>query len=657
MNERVPQLSVILPVYNAELYLEEAVMSVLQQSFEWFELLIIDDASTDNTPNILEILKKKDLRIRVFRQEKNLGVAEALNLGLKMARAEYIARMDADDVCLQDRFSLQMEFIKLHPEVTVLGGQMEIMNELGEIYDQYHVPTTHNEIVWNLVFGRSFAHPTVLFKKQSVMDAGGYVSSCIEDLLLWHALFFSGARFANLPQPLVRYRTHTHSVSTKQQMLQGKESAMARSLFLSRMIGKAITADQFCEHLPFVCGEQNRLLNSHQLKKATEWIFAFYKGLKQQSSWMFVPAEETEVFLLHECIRLQSFARGTIAQSSFQDFFRLKVARISDRSVRFFLKALLQPRFAIFFVFQKCISFFKKPIHHSHVPSVSDENKQNGITIVILTYKRPDALCQLLRTLNAQQTGGIPLEIIVVNNDADTSLKKTGLTKTGRALKQFRDLKLFNSSYNWRDAIRYPVALAGRYETILFLDDDIILDSKTFIRYFYETFRGLQQQHGSAIIASGWCSLWKDWTDHVLIDCSMTFEQETPQEPVEVDVCGGGITMFQKDILYDKTVMDAVMRPKRPAVYDMTFAIVSFMKRSARCFYVPMHGLLSFHDQRVTSALSKEINFYQDRYASFKDLLHAGYTPVLKRTSLSDHTEIRDVILQNKDIQTRNHEW
>ena len=132
------KISVVMAVYNGEKYLRSAIDSILSQTYIDFEFIIIDDCSTDNTANILE--SYTDSRIQIIRNEKNLRLPASLNKGLKIAKGKYIARMDADDIAMPDRFEKQVKYLEAHQEVAVIGGSFQVFNEFGkDIYDEYIV--------------------------------------------------------------------------------------------------------------------------------------------------------------------------------------------------------------------------------------------------------------------------------------------------------------------------------------------------------------------------------------------------------------------------------------------------------------------------------------------------------------------------------------
>jgi len=207
-----PEITVLMPAYNAGKFIAEAIASVLAQTFRNFELLIINDGSTDNT---LAVIKSfVDRRIVVINQS-NGGVANALNIGLKYARADYIARFDADDICYPSRLQVQYDFAKQNPEYDIFGSAADYVDVNGEYVFNYQPPGFTNDELHNLNYTLCpFVHSTVFYKKELIVNAGGYDSYAIgfEDHLLWRRLF-SQYKVMNTCQSLIKVRLNPESVT------------------------------------------------------------------------------------------------------------------------------------------------------------------------------------------------------------------------------------------------------------------------------------------------------------------------------------------------------------------------------------------------------------------------------------------------------------
>lgn len=208
-------VSVILPVYNAELYLEEAVQSILDQTFSEFELIVINDGSTDRSLEILESFVQKDSRVRLVSRE-NRGLISTLNEAISLANYDFIARMDADDIALPNRFEKQVAYLKKHPDVAVVGTGYRYMDPDGQVNGKRHTFVKPSDIEASLFFCNPIAHPSVMVNYSLLGDEFFYDEQfkTVEDFELWHRL--SGKyRIANLPDVLLHYRVLGNSVSGK----------------------------------------------------------------------------------------------------------------------------------------------------------------------------------------------------------------------------------------------------------------------------------------------------------------------------------------------------------------------------------------------------------------------------------------------------------
>ena len=208
-------ITVLMPVYNGSPYLPDAIESILAQTFFNFELVAIDDASTDRSAAILAAYGEKDGRIRFFRNDENQGLIATLNRGLDLARGEYVARMDQDDVSLPQRLERQIAFMENHPDVGVCGTWVRTMGERDETWAY---PSGSDEIKCSFVFESVLAHPSAMLRR-SHFGAGGFRYdegfSHAEDYALW-ARCAKVMEFANIPEVLVEYRIHADQTVRRQ---------------------------------------------------------------------------------------------------------------------------------------------------------------------------------------------------------------------------------------------------------------------------------------------------------------------------------------------------------------------------------------------------------------------------------------------------------
>jgi glycosyltransferase involved in cell wall biosynthesis len=237
-----PVITVLMPVYNAGPYVAEAIGSVLQQSFPDFELLIVDDGSTDDTLQVIRSFD--DPRIALLQQQHG-GVAHALNHGLANARGRYIARFDADDICLPHRLATQFTFLEQNPGYLIVGSDAAYMLENGEhLFDFSCIGHTDEEIRDKLYFYCPFIHSAVMYRKQAVLDAGAYpeLAHNFEDYLLWIKIAAKG-KLANLQQQLIRVRFNPASVTIDEKWRGARFRQLKREIIQKGSITEAEGAE------------------------------------------------------------------------------------------------------------------------------------------------------------------------------------------------------------------------------------------------------------------------------------------------------------------------------------------------------------------------------------------------------------------------------
>lgn len=213
-----PIISVILPAYNAERFLKEAIDSILNQTFRDFELIILNDGSTDRTEGI--ILSYNDSRIRYVKNEQNLKLIKTLNKGIDLAKGKYIARMDADDISIPERFEIQLKYLSDHPEVAMVSAEAFMMDEDGNVMHKSRHYVTHYPKVCRFanIFECQFMHPVCMVRaevlkgyKYSLAD----VAMHVEDYELWSRMNKDGLWMASIDKPLFKYRVTEGSICGK----------------------------------------------------------------------------------------------------------------------------------------------------------------------------------------------------------------------------------------------------------------------------------------------------------------------------------------------------------------------------------------------------------------------------------------------------------
>jgi glycosyltransferase involved in cell wall biosynthesis len=216
MKKNKPLISVIMPAYNAQEHIKSAIESILNQTYRQFELIIVDDSSTDKTPYIIRAYAKKDKRIKVLRNTSKRNIAHVLNLGIDAARSNIIARMDADDIAVSRRLELQYKSLNMSPHIAVVGADVLIIDAVGNKIAMRKYPETSKDLKKCLFRYSPFAHPVVMFRKNMFEEVGKYNPkySPTEDLDLWFRLG-KKYEFSSVPQPLLLYRVYEKSSSHK----------------------------------------------------------------------------------------------------------------------------------------------------------------------------------------------------------------------------------------------------------------------------------------------------------------------------------------------------------------------------------------------------------------------------------------------------------
>jgi glycosyltransferase involved in cell wall biosynthesis len=210
-----PAVSILLPVYNSEKYLRQAIDSLLNQTFTNFELLIINDGSIDQSEKV--IISYDDSRIVYLKNDRNRGLIYTLNKGIELAKGKYIARMDADDICCRDRLQKQFDWLEKSKETTVISSQVSFINEngieTGDWKDDLET-TTFASIKQKMIWVNCIAHPTVMIHSDILKQykySGNQVNT--EDYDLWLRLLADGHKIEKIPEKLLLYRVHQLSIT------------------------------------------------------------------------------------------------------------------------------------------------------------------------------------------------------------------------------------------------------------------------------------------------------------------------------------------------------------------------------------------------------------------------------------------------------------
>jgi glycosyltransferase involved in cell wall biosynthesis len=334
-----PTISVIMPVYNAEKYLREAIDSILAQTFSDFEFLIFNDGSTDSSGEIIK--SYKDDRIILAYNGANQGYVAHLNEGIRIARGKYIARMDADDIALPERLAKQVSFMENNPNCVLCGSLIETFGEEKGIVE---LPTEGWEIQLKMLYITPFAHPAVMIRTSTLKEHNLYYNASVmpaEDYDLWTRLLDYG-KVHNINEPLLKYRVHNNNISRKprdEKQIENKKNAeisYIKKFFKSSYL--TATDYQLLHKMLFTPQENFSIIEIQKIADIIKWL------IENKKDYFRVDADKVKALLINRFFYLctmstnlglplwQIYRNSKIRHSSFYLNFKL------------FLKSLLKFR-------------------------------------------------------------------------------------------------------------------------------------------------------------------------------------------------------------------------------------------------------------------------------------------------------------------------
>jgi glycosyltransferase involved in cell wall biosynthesis len=286
-----PLVSFVMPVYNAEKYLNQAIDSVLHQSYENIELVIVNDGSTDSSKDI--ILSYTDPRVRFFENEFNLGIVYTRNKGLEYAAGKYVATLDSDDIALPERIEKQVDFLEKNQDHAMCGTFYKTIDSNGKFLKDVNFPSANKDIVTHLLLGNCFCNSTIMARTQLTKElkyTPGY--DIVEDYELWYRMS-RRAKIANLPVYGTLYRVHANSISVAKM-----NDMFARVKKINNRILTDLNLEFSEEELEVHSGLLNRNISFFKddirFHKLGLWIGRFSEKLKNEDQY--------NHFLLHKLI-------------------------------------------------------------------------------------------------------------------------------------------------------------------------------------------------------------------------------------------------------------------------------------------------------------------------------------------------------------------
>lgn len=273
----VPSVSVLMPVYNAEKYLSEAIDSILSQTFVNFEFVIIDDGSTDLSWRILQQCAEKDARIKLFRNETNRGLVFTLNRGLELCSGTYIARMDADDISLPHRLDVQVNYLEKNATVGIVGSAFFKMT--GHYLKCVKVPVMQHDIMTCLMFRNCISHPTIMIRNELIKKYKLYYPNVVwaEDYAFFVKclpLFDIG----NIDKALLKYRLHAEQVCFQQTVIQQENALKIKLECVEHNLQRKLSVQERIVHTNLTA---SKALTYSEMEEVVEWCAVLYQFNKQ----------------------------------------------------------------------------------------------------------------------------------------------------------------------------------------------------------------------------------------------------------------------------------------------------------------------------------------------------------------------------------------
>lgn len=288
----MPKISVLMPAYNVEKYIAEAIESILCQTFTDFEFIIINDGSTDNTADIVR--KYDDPRIRFIDNKQNQGLISVLNQGLDLCQGEYIARMDSDDIALPERFAKQVKYLDEHPDVVVVGAWTQLFGKLHDVCK--YLPNI--KLMDLVIHGNQVAHPAAMLRTSVLRTNNIYYNSAythVEDYDLWTILLGYG-EIHNIQEILLNYRWHDANISSVYHNLQQKNADLVRTKILNSIFSNKVSVKTIMD----MTRELNQCL----------WLFGFIPLIRRK--------------------------QYSVAKTKYYLFWKLPLVRIQDGKIYLF---------------------------------------------------------------------------------------------------------------------------------------------------------------------------------------------------------------------------------------------------------------------------------------------------------------------------------
>ena len=272
------KVSVLLPVYNGSQYLSETIHSILNQTYSDFEIIIIDDASMDNSVDIINNFNNKKIILR--QNDSNLGQAESENIGLRIARGTYIARIDQDDLMMPDRLEKQVQFLDSHPDIAAVGSQVYCIDSSGKSIKKIMWPVGFEANLFYIITGNvPVGDPAVMYRKEMVQNLGGYNEQYVpsEDYYLWLQMYLKGYKCDNIKDFLTTYRLHSLQTSIVRKNTQLEKHNLAFTNFYKSLAKVSVDPKLIIQYLNILRGKEK--FNQNNIGSSFRIFFTLLNNL------------------------------------------------------------------------------------------------------------------------------------------------------------------------------------------------------------------------------------------------------------------------------------------------------------------------------------------------------------------------------------------
>ena len=338
MLKRIPKISVVMTVYNSEKFVKQAIDSVLGQSYNDFEFIIVDDGSVDNSLNIIQ--EYDDPRIRILVNEKNSGICYSSNRGISEATGEYIARIDSDDICHKDRFRVQVDFLDSHREIFMCGTWRNLLYSDGKIIESNVSVTKNNEIGFMLLFGNPMiTHSTVMFRREEYNRKGYSYERFVQahDYKLWTQFIMDNKKIEIIPKRLLDYRINESGITATNTQVRNKIEA--DTIKKEYVMGMELDEKSKKTLLEYIDGSQIESYYRDFESAILAWAELFYTNIKERNSDGYFAVKQ---MLWHVINRQECFSMKLLKDYCDSIYFDKDKLLFSKEGLKLIIKCFLK---------------------------------------------------------------------------------------------------------------------------------------------------------------------------------------------------------------------------------------------------------------------------------------------------------------------------